>query len=538
MVDPAPFETPGSRASRAMARPIGVALWFLLLTGGEAPAQAIISGRPTKVDTAIYRELQEQGSTCVCVELRHAATGQKSLAERSRTFRRVQQAFLDTLPDDDDFQVRHRYHYSPVIVLEVKARSILALLESSRVVRRVICDIRGEGGLVESRGVIRADRVHELGVLGEGQVLAVLDSGVDTDHPDLEDAIIHQHHFLRQGRDTGEGAEDDNGHGTHVTGIIASRGVVAPVGVAPGSRIVAVKVLDRRNSGWFSDWTAGVEHVTRLHLEDNGIQIGAMNLSLRSFNLFSEVCDEEFPALHLAIEAAREAGIITFACSGNGGRLNELTIPGCYSSTVSVGSVPDDAPDELSWFTNRGPLLDLLAPGELITSSGVDGGSEARRGCSFATPHVVAVAGLVREVDPALDPDTLYELLRTTAFPVVDARSGRTYPRVDAHAAVLAAGLRAEPRRFHRGDANADGRLDLVDSVFSLNYLFFGSNTPACLEAVDANDDDRVDIADSIYLLQFLALGGAAPPPPGPPGFDCAVDATRRLGCVRYGACD
>ncbi len=318
MVDPDPFETPPSRASHAVARTIGVALWFLLVTGGEARAQAIISGGPRRVDAAIYRELQEHGSTCVCVELRHAASGQESLDERRRTFRRVQQVFLDTLPDDDDdVEVRHRYHYSPVIVLEVKSKSILAHLESSGIVRRVICDIRGQGGLVESRAVIRADRVHELGILGEGQVLAVVDSGVDTDHPDLEDAIIHQYHFLRQGRDTGEGAEDDHGHGTHVTGIIASRGVVAPVGIAPGSRIVAIKVLDRSNTGWFSDWTAGVEHVTLLHLEDNGIQVGALNLSLTSFDRFSEICDEEFPALHLAIEAARHAGIITFACSGN-----------------------------------------------------------------------------------------------------------------------------------------------------------------------------------------------------------------------------
>ena len=67
-----------------------------------------------------------------------------------------------------------------------------------------------------------------------------------------------------------------------------------------------------------------------------------------------------------AIEAAREAGIITFACSGNRGRLDRLTIPGCYSSTVSVGSVRDDAPDQLWSLTSRGPVLDLLAPGEMI----------------------------------------------------------------------------------------------------------------------------------------------------------------------------
>ncbi len=538
MVDTAVFGTAGSRPSGAATRliPGGVALWCLLVSGGEALAQAIISGAPAKVDTAIYRELEAEGSTCVCVELRHPVTGRESLSERQRMFHGAQQAFLDTLPSRD-VRVRYRYDYSPVVVLEVKARSVLALLESSHAVRRVTCDVRGAGGLLESRRVIGADRAHELGVLGEGQIIAVLDSGVDSDHPDLADAIVHQYHFLEQGLDAGEGAEDENGHGTHVTGIIASRGVEAPVGIAPASRIVSVKVLDRRNSGWFSDWAAGVEHVTQLHLAESGIQVSAMNLSLASFDWFSDVCDEQFPALHLAIEAAREAGIITFACSGNDGRPNEMNIPGCYSSTISVGSVPDDAPDALSSFTNRGPLLDLLAPGETITSSALGGGSGARRGCSFATPHVTAVAGLVREVDPGLDPDALYELLRLAAVPVTDAVSGRTYPRVDAYASVLAAGL-VEAGRFHRGDANVDGRLDLVDPVFSLGYLFLGNDTPECLEAADANDDDRVDVADSIYLLHFLVLGGAAPPSPGPPGFDCGADATRRLGCARYTVCE
>jgi hypothetical protein len=90
-----------------------------------------------------------------------------------------------------------------------------------------------------------------------------------------------------------------------------------------------------------------------------------------------------------------------------------------------------------------------------------------------------------------------------------------------------------------RGFVNSDGRVDISDSVFLLQYLFLGASSPQCLDAANVNDDSRVDISDGVYLLNYLFLGKAAPLPPFPspgqlPGEACSLDPTGgALGCVQ-----
>ena len=93
---------------------------------------------------------------------------------------------------------------------------------------------------------------------------------------------------------------------------------------------------------------------------------------------------------------------------------------------------------------------------------------------------------------------------------------------------------------FHRGDANADGALNITDGIFVLNYLFLGGDEPSCLEAANANDDDSINITDGIFVLNYLFLGGPAPAPPGPPEEPCGPDpqgSPTNLGCASYPHC-
>jgi hypothetical protein len=88
---------------------------------------------------------------------------------------------------------------------------------------------------------------------------------------------------------------------------------------------------------------------------------------------------------------------------------------------------------------------------------------------------------------------------------------------------------------FRRGDASGDGKVDIGDAIHSLNYLFMGGPSPACLDAADADDNGEVEITDAIGILRHLFLGGGPLPPPfgecGPdPGLDC-------LGCDAYSPC-
>jgi hypothetical protein len=330
--------------------------------------------------------------------------------------------------------VRYKYRHIPCLAVEVRNPSALDLLEGLGDVERAYLDMEGHGALLESLPFIRAPEAHELGFDGEGTIVAVLDSGVDTDHPSLADAVIHQYHFLDQGQDTGPGAEDDHGHGTNVTGIILSRGGVAPRGVAPAAHLVAIKVLDEDNSGWLSDWAAGVDHV--ISLRDQDILVDAINMSLVSKSTFEGICDDEVATFSRVCKSAVEQGIAVFASSGNNGLTGFMTIPACYSSVVAVGSVYDTLPDRISGFTNRSPFLDLLAPGQAITSTGYGGGTSTFTGTSQAAPHAVGVACLLRQIDGTISPAAVREVLMRTGRPFGDPESLLVFPIIDARSAV------------------------------------------------------------------------------------------------------
>lgn len=360
------------------------------------------------------------------------------LAERKIAYARCQEACLEAL-DGSSVRVKYRYRYSPTLAVEIDNPDDQELVERLPNVRSVVPDAQGRGVLDLTREFVRADDVHDLGITGEGSVVAVLDSGADFDHPDLSAAVIAEfaHHFLNQGNDTGAGAEDGHDHGSHVTGIIASRGeTVAPLGIAPSARIVVVKVLDNRNRGWFSDWAAGLDYVVGLHEEDNGLEIDLVNMSIASNARYPGVCDNAHGAILGAATAARELGIALFVASGNDSSWSTMAMPACMTPAFSVGATLASVPESLASFTNRNALLDLVAPGESIVSTSHNGGVTSISGTSQATPHVVGVACLLLEADPTLTPQEIHEILVTTGVPVFDSLSGLTFPRIDALRAI------------------------------------------------------------------------------------------------------
>jgi subtilisin family serine protease len=515
------------------------------------------------------KALARDGKVRVSVTLREDATQVSSPSSKRRVRADSQENFLKALEAHAGKEVRYRYRFSASVLLEISDAAVLDAIDGLPGVARVDLDATGSGGLDETRPLIHADEVFESGITGAGRVVAVLDTGVPDDHPDLAGAVLHRHHFLDG--DNGPGATDGHGHGTNVTGIIASRGTTSPRGVAPGSSIVAIKVLDDENRGFLSDWAMGVEHAVALH-EDGEIRIDAINMSLVSDVVYPGPCDEaSFGPLNAACQAALDAGIAIFASSGNTGSSSVMTSPACLSSAYAVGSVSDSPPDHVSSFTSRNRYLDLLAPGQSVTSLG-----RTFTGTSQASPHAAAVACLVREVDPTLTPPFVLGILQKTGVPVEDSASGFTFPRIDALGAVTSLttdcnendapdvldiltgvsrdcnldgipdecgeDLPGECLPFHRGDPNRSGELDLSDAIFVFLYLFAGGGTPTCLESADANNDGDVNITDGIAILEFLFSGGAPISSPGPPGVPCGLDpdlpgSTLSLGCDAYDRC-
>ncbi len=522
-----------------------------------------------RLDSDAVRVIERDGKVCVCVILKDASRPSDPRIVRAEDFSKDQAAFLATFPRES-IRIRHRFRFSPVLLLDVLDSAALTAIAEAGSVEAIGLDAMGSGGLDQSRAFIRADEVHSLGITGAGRVAAILDTGASTDHPDLKDAILHQHHFLGGMADVGDGAEDRHSHGTNVTGIAASRGTVAPRGIAPGAKVILIKVLDDSNRGYLSDWAAGVEYVVGLH-ESGAFRIDAINMSLVSDAEYPGDCDAMHTAFSGACTAAVEAGIAVFASSGNRGSTTQMTSPACLSSVLSVGSVRGTLPDEISYFTSRNSSLELLAPGEQITSTGLSGGTSTFSGTSQACPHAVGLACLLREVSPLMPPKVLLAVMQRTGVSVFDPITSLTFPRIDALAAVTAARVpgdcnengisdfiditisetsfdrnsnsipdECEPppheAPFRRADADASGVFNITDAMKVLLYLFSG-DVISCADAADADDTGQLDITDGVYALLHLFLGGRPIPPPGPTA--CGLDPTLdRLGCEGFEGCE
>ena len=499
------------------------------------------------VEPDVIAALREEGEVRVMVVAdagRPASSASaETLAERCRRFERAQEEILAQLPAHG-YEMRYRYRYSPCLFLSVRDGAVLEALRVISTVRLVRADRVGHASLAESRLRIGADAVQAAGYEGAGLTVAVIDSGVAAGHADLADAVVHEWHYLEQGQDIGEGASDETGHGTNVSGIIASRGRDGAPGIAPAAQLVVVRVLDRFNAGWFSDWAAGLEHAVELHQTDNGIELTAINLSLASRDRFEDICDDEFPELFGPADAARELGILVVAASGNGGNSTRIASPACLDPVVAVGATFDTTVRETIWpRTDRNRLVDLLAPGAAITSAGIDAdGGSTFLGTSQAAPHVAAGAAILREMEPAITPDEILAAFRSSGVPVMDAESGLVIPLLDLESAARLVSTGVASAHFRRGDVSDDAALDLTDAVQILNWLFLGGVTPRCVEAADTDGNSRIDISDAVILLSAVFLDGPPPPRPGRPPQACGIDpdepgGDRDLGCAEYTSC-
>jgi subtilisin len=243
--------------------------------------------------------------------------------------------------------------------------------------------------------------------------VAVLDTGVDLRHPDLS--------ILRRGAETcspqERGADDQNGHGTHVAGIVGARdNGVGVVGVAPGARIWPVRVLGANGAGSYSDVICGIDYVT-----ENADRIEVVNMSLAAVDPEAALssCGMNTDAFHEAICASVAAGVTYVVAAANYYAPASEIVPAAYDEVITVSALADfdgrpggvggptcrfDNDDTFANFSNFGPDIDLIAPGVCITSTWLSGGYNTISGTSMATPHVAGGAALYKATHPAASP--------------------------------------------------------------------------------------------------------------------------------------
>lgn len=224
----------------------------------------------------------------------------------------------------------------------------------------------------------KAQNIWQRANMGEGIVVATIDTGVLYNHPDLKDQIIGGKDF------TGKGDFlDGNGHGTHVAGtILAEDTGFGIVGMAPKAKLLALKALSDDGSGSM-DWSA---EALRYAIDQ---KVHVINMSLGGPGT---------PALHQLIQEATSKGIIVCAASGNSGDGNpntvEISFPGDYHEVMEVGAV--DINGNLAVFSNTNPEVDILAPGVHILSTYLDNAYAYLDGTSMATPHVAGAMALIK----------------------------------------------------------------------------------------------------------------------------------------------
>ncbi len=239
--------------------------------------------------------------------------------------------------------------------------------------------------------------------------VAVIDTGIDTRHPDL--VVAGGKSCLR-----GQGYTDGNGHGTHVAGTIGAKDNTAGVvGVAPGARLWAVRVLDSNGSGSWSSVICGVDYVTQ-----NKATIEVANLSLGgSGSEPSAAGCATGNALHDAVCRSVAAGVTYVVAAGNSAADARGFVPAAYDEVITVSALADfngvggggaaatcraDEDDTFANFSNYGADVDLIAPGVCILSTAMGGGTTTLSGTSMAAPHVAGAAALYKAKNPSATP--------------------------------------------------------------------------------------------------------------------------------------
>jgi subtilisin family serine protease len=436
---------------------------------------AVISVLLAPLEWGRHAPIVASSETRVVVEVAAAPAGRGPDAAARQRIAEAQDAVL-ARAGSADVRLERRFDALPAFVATVSDDG-LRQLKGDPGVRSLTPDRDIHLELLESARLIRADDVRlALGETGAGITVAVIDTGIDTDHPDIAGDVAFEECFMLSGCPLGGAhvsgpgsAEDDHGHGTRVSGVITSTGTVAPPGIAPDAMIGAYKVVSSTGSGSFSDVLASFNDIIANHPE-----VRAVNVSLSNATNHGASCDTLDPVMATAINTLTASNTLVFIASGNDGFTTGLPYPACMSSAVATGTVWDDTGttgmftpactevpviDKPACYSNSASSLDLLAPGGMTTTTTMGGGTMTTLGTSIATPHAVGAAAVLWSMDGSLTAAQVEAALKTTGVPRTDPKSGVTTPRIDLWAAV--ASLIADP--------DGDGLSGPVDNCPTVN---------------------------------------------------------------------
>lgn len=424
-----------------------LAIGFMRSGVPTANAQAIKT-MPTYVSEDVYQAMKA-GSARVIVTLNlNTVPMPGDISQLAVSVADAQNSVLNAI-DPQGYVLNARYTHIAALSLTAQSETIEQLIKHGNV-RAINLDQTRYMLDAESDALTRAPDVQASGYTGAGTRVAVIDSGINTTHVNLADDLFYQECFRTENDCPGgpTSAQDQGGHGTHVSGIITGGN-----GVAPDAEIIALKVF---TTGSTSD-TNILNALNAIISNDATWQTNVVNMSLGGGNFATQAaCDAGSAAYVTAFANINALGISIFVATGNDASIVDVSSPGCVTGAIGVGSVSDAVftatfsnctengqPDKVTCFSNAtstqgvGELVDILAPGCQITAEWVGSTTATNTICgtSMATPTAAGIAALLLQYDPSLTPTVLEDLLENTGDPVTDIRNSVVYPRVDAFSA-------------------------------------------------------------------------------------------------------
>ena len=359
--------------------------------------------------------------------------------QKSAAYLALKQRVLATFPADGHDTLRN-YSHLPMALLRIKSIAALEKIAAHSDVIALYENQRRYPVLAQSLPLIGQPAAAAAGDDGAGASVLVIDSGVDYTRAEFglctapgapaSCKVI----YYTNNADTST-ALDTLGHGTQVSGVL--------IAVAPGAKLAVFNVFGAGSSATDAD----INEAINWGIANQALyNIVAMNLSLGGGPKQTSPCGNRGTNPYVAtFAAAKAAGIMPVAASGNDGFIDGMLTPGCTPSAVSVGAVYDanvgqvgygactdatSAADKVVCFSNSANFLTLLAPGSLITVTGA-----TSAGTSLATPHVTGAAAVLRAAYFTETVDQTVARMVTTGLPVTDSRNGIVKPRINLAAA-------------------------------------------------------------------------------------------------------